>query len=203
MRVLVDMDGVIADWGRAYNDSLDVFGDEAANIPRHQNQLTFDLHAGRTDAEKEIIGAVMVEPGFYSRLVPIAGAKNALKSMLKAGHDVRIVTSPWVSNPTCASDKLNWIVDHYGSHWGARVIITADKTLVRGDILIDDKPEIHGECEPDWEHVLFDQPYNQDNPRRRLLDWTGWEDILAGYHSAGSSTPSEPFPGAFMEAAPR
>ena len=149
-RILVDMDGVIADWGHAYGESLDMFGEDAANIPRHKDQRGFDLHAGRTDRERALIDAVMIEPGFYSRLRPIPGAKEALKGMVKAGHDVRIVTSPWVSNPTCASDKLNWVVKHYGSHWGPRVIITADKTLVRGDILIDDKPEIHGAAEPEW-----------------------------------------------------
>lgn len=181
MRVLVDMDGVIADWGNAYGASLDKYGSEAANIPRHKDQRSFNLNEGRTAREREIIAQVMVEHGFYARLEPIPGAKQALKGMVKAGHDVRIVTSPWVSNPTCASDKLNWIVRHYGSHWGSRVIITTDKTLVHGDILIDDKPEVTGELVPTWEHVLFDQPYNHDVTwRRRLVDWGAWRDLLAG-----------------------
>jgi 5'-nucleotidase len=178
--VLIDMDGVIADWGRGYGLSLDRFGPAAANIPRHRDQRSFDLHAGRTPDEIEIIRQVMIEDGFYSRLDPIPGAKTALKAMVKAGHDVRIVTSPWVSNPSCASDKLNWIVKHYGSHWGARVIITTDKTLVRGDYLIDDKPEVTGSQEPTWEHVLFDQPYNQGLTQRRITNWSEWEQILAG-----------------------
>lgn len=179
MRILVDMDGVIADWGHAYGLSLDTFGDEAASIPRHHEQRSFNLNEGRTDRERAIIAAVMVEEGFYSRLEPIPGAKQALKQMVKAGHDVRIVTSPWVSNPTCASDKLNWIVKHYGSHWGARVVITADKTLVQGDFLIDDKPSVTGVVEPVWEHVLFDQPYNRDvADRRRITDWESWAEVL-------------------------
>lgn len=181
MRVLVDMDGVIADWGRAYGESLDMFGADAADIPRHADQRSFNLNEGRTDRERAIIAAVMVEPGFYARLEPIDGAKQALKQMVKDGHDVRIVTSPWVSNPTCASDKLNWIVRNYGSHWGSRVVITTDKTLVHGDILIDDKPEVTGVAVPTWEHVLFDQPYNRDvSGRRRLVDWDAWRDLLDG-----------------------
>lgn len=178
--VLVDMDGVIADWGDGYNRSLEKHGAAAALIPRHHEQLTFDLHAGRTAEEVEIIKSVMVEEGFYSQLVPIPGAKAALKSMLKAGHDVRIVTSPWVSNPTCASDKLNWIVKHYGSQWGARVVITADKTIVRGDYLIDDKPDVRGSQHPSWEHIYFHQPYNAERPdRRRIVDWSEWESVIA------------------------
>ena len=179
MRILVDMDGVIADWGAAYGESLDAFGADAADIPRHKDQRSFNLNDGRTDRERAIIGAVLVEPGFYSRLQPIPGAKPALRAMRKAGHDVRIVTSPWVSNPTCASDKLNWVADRYGSHWAARVIITTDKTLVHGDVLIDDKPEVTGIETPSWEHVLFDQPYNRDvTGKRRIRDWAEWEQVL-------------------------
>lgn len=179
MRVLVDMDGVIADWGRAYGESLDRHGYAAAGIPRHRDQTGFNLNAGRTAEEKRIIASVMVEPGFYSRLQPIPGAMTALKTMLKEGHDVRIVTSPWVSNRTCASDKLNWVVERYGSHWGARVIITTDKTLVHGDVLIDDKPSVTGVAEPLWTHILFDQPYNRDVDRPRITAWSEWRRVLA------------------------
>ena len=180
-RILVDMDGVIADWGHAYNRSLDTFGEDAAGIPRHEDQQTFDLNKDRTERERGIIGAIMIEPGFYSRLEPIEGAQQALKAMLERGYDVRIVTSPWVSNSTCASDKLNWIVKHYGSHWGPRVIITSDKTLVRGDFLIDDKPDINGAADPEWEHIVFDQPYNRNVVgKRRITNWYQWEMKLAG-----------------------
>jgi len=179
MRVLVDMDGVIADWGAAYGASLDAFGPAAWGIPRHSDQRSFNLKEGRTVAEKRIIDLVMVEPGFYSRLQPIPGASWALRSMHQRGHDVRIVTSPFVSNPTCASDKLNWVREHYGDRWAQRVILTTDKTLVWGDVLIDDKPEVTGDVEPAWEHVLFDQPYNRDvTGKRRIRDWDEWEKVL-------------------------
>lgn len=181
MRILVDMDGVIADWGNAYGESLDAFGDAAAGIPRHAEQRSFNLNEGRTDEEKALIAAVMIEEGFYSRLRPIPGAKTALKAMLAAGHDVRICTSPWVSNPTCASDKLNWVAKHYGTHWAQRVIITTDKTLVRGDVLIDDKPAVTGGVDPEWVHVLFDQPYNRDVDRPRILAWGNDHHALIDY----------------------
>ena len=173
MRFLIDMDGVIADWGREYNRRLDTYGEDAALIPRHEDQTTFNLNEGRTEREKMLIAAIMVEPGFYAALQPIPGAKSALKAAVKAGHDVRIVTSPWASNPTCASDKLNWVIEHYGSHWASRVIITSDKTVVRGDFLIDDKPEIKGSMEPEWTQILFDQPYNQHViSKPRIRQWT-------------------------------
>lgn len=174
MRLLVDMDAVIAHWGAEFDRELDLAGPAAASIPRTADQPEWNLEAGRTDEERAIIRRIMREPGFYSRLAPIDGAKEALKSALAMGHDVRIVSSPFISNPTCASDKLDWIVRHYGSHWASRLVLTNDKTLVRGDFLIDDKPEITGSMEPTWRHVVFgDYEYNQHAYGLRLRWWIG------------------------------
>lgn len=48
--------------------------------------------------------------------------------------------------------------------WLTRLIITSDKTKIRGDLLIDDKPYITGSEYPAWEHVLFTAPYNSELP---------------------------------------
>lgn len=173
MRLLVDMDAVIAHWGAEFDRSLDRIGVGTAGIPRTANQESWDLNKGRTPAEKKIIQQVMTEPGFYQRLEPITGAITALKRALKDGHDVRIVSAPYISNPTCASDKVDWIVRFYGSHWASRLILTNDKTVVHGDFLIDDKPEITGSMEPTWRHVVFgDYPYNRWNPGLRVKRWS-------------------------------
>ena len=50
--------------------------------------------------------------------------------------------------------KFKWIEDHLGAEWINRAIITRDKTMVYGDVLIDDKPSIQGM----WLHpILFSQ----------------------------------------------
>lgn len=178
MNILVDMDGVICEWDAAYDEALDLHGEAAANIPRTEGRVAFNLNEGRTPAEKKIIKSIMCQPGFYAELRPIFGARTALKEMLALGHDVRIVTSPWASNPTCASDKLNWVRRHLGESWSARTVITNDKTLVSGDVLIDDRPDVTGRDVPSWRHVLFSQPYNRDVDRPRINKWSEWKDVL-------------------------
>ncbi|MBT2484761.1 MULTISPECIES: 5' nucleotidase, NT5C type [unclassified Microbacterium] len=182
MRILVDMDAVIAHWGDEFDRCLDLAGDAAANIPRTAFQAQWDLTFGRTDAEKVLIEQIMTKPGFYSRLEPIPGAREALKAAVKAGHDVRIVSSPYISNPTCASDKLAWIMRHYGSHWASRLVLTNDKTIVHGDFLIDDKPKISGSMEPTWKHIVFgDYAYNRHvTDRARLHDWAEMPLLIDG-----------------------
>lgn len=178
MNILVDMDGVICEWDAAYDEALDLHGDAAANIPRTAERTAFNLNEGRTPAEKRIIKQIMCQPGFYAELRPIYGARAALKEMIALGHDVRLVTSPWASNPTCASDKLNWVRRHIGESWAARTVITNDKTLVVGDVLIDDRPSVTGHYKPKWKHVLFDRPYNQDVNKPRITRWSEWREVL-------------------------
>jgi 5'-nucleotidase len=66
---------------------------------------------------------------------------------------------------------------HLGTEFTTRVILTRDKTLVRGDGLIDDKPTIGGIATPQWRHVLFNQPYNRQFPGPRV-DWENWREAL-------------------------
>lgn len=176
--VLVDMDGVLADWGSGYGAALDGHGDSARNIRRHHQQETFDLHHGCTPAESAIIATVMDQMS-YLDLDPMPGAADALHGMVDAGHEVRIVTSPWITNPTCASDKLAWMMRHFGHEWGRRVVISSDKTVVMGDYLIDDKPEVSGIYTPVWEHIVFEQPYNKTVPQRRMTAWDQWKEVIA------------------------
>jgi 5'-nucleotidase len=60
-----------------------------------------------------------------------------------------------------------------------RIILTKDKTLIKADYIIDDKPEISGvENMPAWEHIIFDRPYNRQVNKRRIT-WETWKDVMA------------------------
>ena len=48
----------------------------------------------------------------------------------------------------CASEKYGWIVKHFGQGWASAVVMTADKTTVRGYRLVskqhDQEARLHG-----------------------------------------------------------
>jgi len=115
--------------------------------------------------------------GFY-RDLPLPGAVEAVTDPLAEGFDVYICTSPLVQYQNCALEKYEWVEEHLGSEFTKRVILTRDKTLVRGDVLIDDKPVIGGISTPQWRHVLFDRPYNRSIPGPRM-HWDNWREVLA------------------------
>lgn len=181
-RILVDMDGVLANWGARYDAGLDAQGSAARFIPRTRDQRTFELFADRSNTECDVIHKVLSEPGFYADLQPIPGAIRAMQDLSTDGHDVRICTSPWVTNPTCVQDKFDWVERHLGREWLSQIIMTNDKAMVAADVLIDDRPDIPGAWAATWNQVLFDQPYNGDPensiPRPRIRDWAEWRSVI-------------------------
>lgn len=178
MRILVDMDGVIAGWG----DEWDRHAAEKLHLGLSltKDQTDFNLRKGLTEAGVAAVQAIMDRPDFYRVLKPIAGAREALNRMVAEGHEVYIVTAPWDTNPTCADDKRAWVAKHIGPEWLERVVITKDKSIVMGDILIDDRPDIFNGHRATWRQIFFTQPYNAKRGGPRIDNWTDgtWLDVV-------------------------
>lgn len=177
--VLVDMDGVLVDftggfWQRWADRWPHAPGREDADLTQFyvDDQVPADWRAAARD--------LVCEAGFFAALPAVGGAVAALSAMLEHGWDVRICTAPILANPTCTSDKLAWVERHLGAGWTERVVVTKDKTLVRGDVLIDDRPQVVGALEPTWRHVLFDATYNAHvtGAAGRLYRWSEWAGTL-------------------------
>ncbi|KAG2460769.1 NT5C protein, partial [Polypterus senegalus] len=80
--------------------------------------------------------------------------------------------------------RYTWVEKHLGPEFVERLILTRDKTVVWGDLLIDDKDRITGvEPNPSWEHIVFTCCHNTHldlkPPRRRLQSWADdWRSII-------------------------
>ncbi|XP_016141622.1 5'(3')-deoxyribonucleotidase, mitochondrial [Sinocyclocheilus grahami] len=122
---------------------------------------------------------------FFIDLEPLPGGVEAVKEMSEMENtDVFICTSPIKHYSYCPYEKYAWVEKHLGSEFLEQIILTRDKTIVTGDILIDDKPDILGvEPNPSWEHVLFTACHNKHLPpnlsQRRLQSWADdWRGVL-------------------------
>lgn len=176
---LVDMDAPLVQWEEGLV-SLARTLHPHIHTPDAGTRYDWDLLVGLAAHERDAIINVMHYPGFYRGLQPVEGAKQALYEMLEEGIEVILCSTPSLDNPTCASDKLAFLDEHFGREIAKRTILTQDKTLVRGDILIDDKPTIKGLMAPTWKHVIFDRAYNLGVPGPRLVDWANWR-VDTGY----------------------
>ena len=106
-------------------------------------------------------------PGIFRNLNPIIGAIEAVKILLDSNqYEVYFLsTAPW-NNPSAWTDKRLWLEDQFGDLVNRRLILTHRKDLLKGDILIDDRPnngakdfvgtwiQFGTEEFPDWRSIL-------------------------------------------------
>jgi len=166
--VLVDMDGCLVNLWDSIGDVMRRNGFlPIAEIDLKEWDIAkiYPDHVLQSEADRALNTF-----GTFFKAKPRDGAVEAMQDLASV-YDVRIVTTPWAGNPYCTKEKIDWVLLNLGTQWVHRMIITYDKTLVRGDVLIDDKPDITGVMSPEWEHILFHQGYNAGVNRPRILHW--------------------------------
>ncbi len=179
MIILVDMDDVLADfdgyflgvWRKRYPDKF--------FIPMNERQK-FYMRDEYPPELLEQMTKIFTEKGFVASLSEIDGGISAVKKMKELGHEVFICSSPMRQYQNCVAEKYEWIEKHLGFEWTTKLILSRDKTLIQGDILIDDKPEVEGAAVPKWEHIIFDKSYNRHIKDKRRITWADWEETLFG-----------------------
>jgi 5'-nucleotidase len=177
MRILIDMDGVIADFDGEFLQRWRERHPEKFYIPMEE-RTAFYVKDQYPEELKPLVSKILLEPGFFRDMMPIVGGREALLEMEAMGLEVFICTSPLSTYTNCVLEKYEWVEKVLGADWVRRIILTKDKTLIKGDYLIDDKPEITGvDAVPVWEHIVYDRPYNKGANKRRLT-WKNWKDVL-------------------------
>jgi len=175
MLLLVDMDGVLADFTQGVLDLMVVHHPEIAPLP-YEAHTKFEVQDNYPEDLRASIRHLCEQPGFFKALKPMVGAIEGMRWLVAAGHDVRICTAPLKQWQHCVAEKYAWVAEHLGEEFVRKMILTRDKSLVSGAILIDDRPNPaeHGAQEPPWLHFLYDQPYNRHVNARRVT----WESMM-------------------------
>ena len=177
MIILVDMDGVLADFEGGFLKKWQEEYPGEFSVPIAERKH-FYISQDYPEEFKSKIYRIYGQPEFFLGLSPVAGAVAGVQEMVSAGHDVRICSAPITEYRYCVAEKYEWIERHLGFDFTKRVILTKDKTLVRGDYLIDDRPEIKGAYAPEWKQVLFDAPYNRAVSGIPRMTWSNWKEII-------------------------
>ncbi|HET8685151.1 MAG TPA: hypothetical protein VFM18_00645 [Methanosarcina sp.] len=189
--VLIDMDGPLCKWVEA---AVNQYSLRFPHLPitKVEDVKTFPLEDSWPDSLgcKAALREVLNSPSFYRNLEPQDGAIEALKEIQKVSEETGLITpficsSPWLHGTEldCHSDKARWVEEHLGRYWTERMILTRDKTLVRGHVLIDDKPDIKGATSPTWQQLLFDCNWNRDSDLPRFK-WSDWPQLQASLLAA-------------------
>jgi 5'-nucleotidase len=112
MIVYIDMDDVLCDYTTAFKNAIE----DTPSIAFPQSQY-----------------------GFYANLAPITGAIESVKKLINSElFDPYILTAPSTRNPFSYTEKRVWIEKHFGLEFTEKLIISPNKGLLKGDLLIDD-----------------------------------------------------------------
>ncbi len=95
----------------------------------------------------------------WRRIIPIAGAQQHIKALIDAGHTVRVVTA---THPATVAPKIKRFLELFPMFRWEDVVIASDKSLIHGDILVDDGTHNLEAAANSVKHLfLFHRPHNQ------------------------------------------
>ncbi len=134
--LLLDQDGILADTNAFLIDRLNIR--HKLNLKQSDHDRLFGDHTCLTpEVTRPMVAACFNQRGFFRDLPPI---KDAIQSVNKLAehYDIYVVTTPWVHNIYCYSEKAAWIKEHL-PFLEKKVVQTVCKEVVHGHVLVDDK----------------------------------------------------------------
>ncbi len=137
MIILVDCDGVVADFtGAVCREASEIL--QRRVDPAEITQWNLKASLEMTNKQTQALYSRIQRKGFCSNLEPLPGAVSAVKKLQSLGF-VTFVTSPWDSSPYWMWERIQWLLDFMEADM-KDIIHTHQKWLVKGDIIIDDRP---------------------------------------------------------------
>lgn len=168
-RILVDMDGVLAD---VYHRFFELHEEELGE------RLSVQQIIGLKEAEAFPNQLRWINtPGFFRTIPVMQGSQNGLKR-LNENYELLIVSMA-TEFPASLTDKALWLNDHFSFISWKQMVFCGSKSIIEADIMIDDHlknlENFHGKT------IIFTQPHNINSSghrHRRVASWNEIEKLL-------------------------
>lgn len=108
-------------------------------------------------------------PLAYLNMEPVPDSIEGIHSLIGMGHEVWLATKPPTGIPQAYADKVAWVL-RYLPELKRKIILTHDKSLLRGDVLIDDRPHKANADKFQGQLIKFGEN----------IGWTEVLDIISG-----------------------
>ena len=176
MVILCDMDNVISDLSTPWTQAL--------NKRYHRNVAVEDINKWHLSnfypgLTAEQIDEPLHNPDLWSWVKPMEGAQTYLKKLMDEGHEIYIVTA---ASPDSMGPRFEYVIKRYFPLIDYKhLIMTSNKTMIKGDVLIDDKPAnlFNGS----YRKILFDWPYNRIEMPEDVIRAHNWKEVYEAINS--------------------
>lgn len=174
MIVLVDMDDVlehlVVGWCEYLNSHY------GTNV-KMEDINDWNIKLAFPTLTREQIFSAEYDDSLWDLTPPVEGADEALRKILADGHEVYVTTATVYQSLKAKMEKI--LFKYYPYIDWSHVIITENKHLVKGDVLIDDGP--HNLMGGSYRKILMDRPWNRsfDEKAYGCVRVHNWEEAYA------------------------
>ena len=174
--MLVDCDGPLADFDAAFFARCEANGWPLdCTLENQRHRFATDHIPNRT--HRALARKMVDTAGWFADLPVVGGAVEGLAALDEVA-DTWVCSKPLEANPSSRDDKARWLTMHFGSYWAERLILVSDKSMVRGDVLLDDAPHPQWYGTATWTPVIFATPWNGAGSKwEGLPRWTWGDDV--------------------------
>lgn len=168
LTILFDADDTVED---LLSPWLEVLNSTYGTAVMPQDVTNWNVASFFPSLTKEQVFAPLYDGGFWSLINPIENSVPVFKRLIEDGHDLYVVTAS--NYQTCAA-KVEMLLEMFPLLDWNHIILTSNKQLIRGDILVDDGP--HNLIGGEYTKFLFDRPHNRSfdektHGMRRVYTW--------------------------------
>jgi 5'-nucleotidase len=164
-RILVDMDGVLAD---VYSRFIELHEEETGH------RKTIDEIIGRLEGEVfPNLNKWVKTPGFFRSMPVIPDSQRVLRK-LNDKFDI-VVISMATEFPDSLTDKQLWLAEHFPYISWKQLVLCGNKNLIKADIMIDDHCKNLDSFK--GETIIFSQPHNIQSTEIRHKRVDSWKEI--------------------------
>lgn len=144
MIIGVDMDGVLVDFvGGVLPRIQQLWGIHVnyEDIPSPRIEDAINDRLVHPVSNKALCTALF-QPGFFASLFPRTGAVDALRQLLRQGHELVIVTKVKLQAGHVVHEKAEWLANHLQGLEYSTIVVDSGctKNLIDMDVLVDDDP---------------------------------------------------------------
>lgn len=175
--LLLDMDGPLAGFDDAlwkFCQSFEIDLDISdLNDPNRKYYMTENVIR---EKDRQMLRIIIDKSNFFRNLPVTEGAQDGVQELVKH-FDVWVCTKPLDTNVTCRNDKMAWIEKHFPDLY-TKVIMAPKKSMVDGDILLDDAPALSCIETAMWKPVIFTDAFNGANSEWAPYPHWSWNDPI-------------------------
>lgn len=174
LTILVDMDDTVEHLIEPWVQYLNEKHGTSVSV---NDIRSWDIQKMFPDLSAEQVFEPMDHAEFWDLVKPMAGAHEALRGFLNAGHEVKIVTASGYKTIEAKMERV--LFRHFPFLSWNDVIITSNKQMIKGDVLIDDAP--HNLEGGDYFKILMTAPHNRDYCAlyHNMHRVSNWEEVQA------------------------